>query len=207
MALNVVARGGKALVTLTAGAALAVQSAGVVTISSYTAYAQEPAVTAWLANSTAGQVYTTSTYSAGATLQIEAPYNYEAYYEVGTAPIVQFLTADSGQMNTAAGAAQVVNATATLSVTNLMGQIITSTTASAVTATLMTGTVLDAGASFNIGDWFEFSVVNTGASNSFTIAAATGITIVGAAAVSNSTSGRFRMVKTAANTFVLYRAS
>ena len=44
-----------------------------------------------------------------------------------------------------------------------------------------------------------------GGANAFTVTAATGHTIVGAAAVANSTSGRFRTRKTAANTFVTYR--
>jgi len=48
-------------------------------------------------------------------------------------------------------------------------------------------------------------VINTGGSNAFTVTAATGHTIVGAAAVAASSSGLFRTRKTAANTFVTYR--
>jgi hypothetical protein len=207
MALNVIARGGKALVTIPAGAAIAVHSAGIATLSTFTTYAQQPPQLVFLASSVAGSVYVSSTFTNGATIQVEAPYNYEVFYEVGTAPIVQFLSADAGQMNTAAGAAQAFNATGTLTIANLMGQIITSSTAAAVAATLPTGTVLDAGSSFNIGDWYEFSVINTGGANAITLTTATGWTLVGTMAVAASTSGRFRIVKTAAATFTLYRVS
>jgi hypothetical protein len=83
--------------------------------------------------------------------------------------------------------------------------IVTSTTAAAVTGTLPTGAVLDASSSFQIGDSFDWKVINTGATNAFTVAAATGHTIVGSATVALSTSARFRTAKTAAATFVTYR--
>lgn len=100
-----------------------------------------------------------------------------------------------------------LNATGTLTAALIMGGIVTSSTAAAVTATLDTGTVMDAAAAFAVGDAFDWSAINTGGTNAFTVTAATGHTIVGTAAVAANTTGRFRTVKTAANTFVTYRIS
>jgi hypothetical protein len=101
-----------------------------------------------------------------------------------------------------------VNATATLTIAQLLTTIITSTTAAAVTATLPTGTLTDAGVmngASAANDSFDWYVINTGG-NTFTVAAAaSGHTIVGAAAVATGTSAHFRTRKTAANTFVTYR--
>lgn len=103
-----------------------------------------------------------------------------------------------------------INATATLTIAQLLTLIITSTTAAAVTGTLPTGTLTDAaiiGNASPANTYFDWSVINTGLSNSFTVAAGTGHTLVGSSVVAASTSGRFRSRKTAANTFVTYRLS
>jgi hypothetical protein len=206
MATNTVYRQGKATVTIPAGAALAVWSPDVVSVSRLGTYTQYPNQAVLIGQSLPGQQLVTSTFSSGATLIIEAGAD-EVLYEIGTAPVVQYPQANSGQMP--ALAAQVVNTSATLTVANLLGQVITSTTAAAVTGTLPTGTVMDAGSSLNVGDYFDFSVVATGA-NAFTIATASGWTVGGAggsAVVATVTSGRFRALKTATATYVLYRLS
>lgn len=100
-----------------------------------------------------------------------------------------------------------LNATGTLTIALIQGGIVTSTTAAAVTATLDTGTICDAGLTMANDDSFDWTAINTGGANAFTVTAATGHTIVGAGAVAASTSGRFRTRKTAANTFVTYRLS
>jgi CheY-specific phosphatase CheX len=108
--------------------------------------------------------------------------------------------------NQAAPAA--VDTTATLTVANLKTGIITSSTAAAVTMTLPTGTDTEAGFSGVYTNMtFEWTVINTGATNAVTIAAGTGHTIVGSATVAASNSGRFATRRTAANTFVTYRLS
>lgn len=100
----------------------------------------------------------------------------------------------------------VLNATGPLTAALILSGIVTSTTGAAVVATLDTGTVMDTSATFAIGDSFDWTAIATGA-NSFTVTAAAGHTIVGAAAVATLTSGRFRTTKTAANTFITYRIS
>jgi hypothetical protein len=104
-----------------------------------------------------------------------------------------------------------LNATGTLTAALLQSGIVTSSTAAAVVATLDTGAAMDTafGGSTNcllqIGDSFDWSAINTGGANAFTVTASSGHTIVGAGAVALGTSGRFRTLRTAANTYVTYR--
>lgn len=102
----------------------------------------------------------------------------------------------------------VKDATATLLIADVLSQIITSTSATAVTLTLPTGTLTDAGISGGtsaVNTAFEWSIINTGATNAVTLAAGANHTIVGSGTVALSTSARFKTVKTAANTFITYR--
>lgn len=100
-----------------------------------------------------------------------------------------------------------VNATATLTADQLTAGIITSTTAAAVTATLPTGALTEPGFSNLFNDYaFRWSVINTGGTNAFTLAAAaSGHTLVGSGTVAASSSATFITRRTAANTFVTYR--
>lgn len=102
------------------------------------------------------------------------------------------------------GAPGALNATGALTAALILGGIVTSTTAAAVTATLPTGTVMDAAVNIEVGDAIEWTAINTG-SNAFTVTAADDHTVVGAGAVAAGTSGRFLTRRTAANTFVTYR--
>ena len=88
-------------------------------------------------------------------------------------------------------------------------RIITVTSATAVTLTTDTGTNIDAAfTSMATNTAFDFVIVNLGSSaGAVTMAAGTGVTLVGLATVPITTSAQFRMRKTAANTFTLYRIS
>lgn len=111
------------------------------------------------------------------------------------------------------GAAVALNATGTITSASMIGGIITSTTAAGVTATLPTGTIFETALvalypNLAVGDAVEFSVINTGP-NAFTIATAAGWTDGGGGftAVAAGTSGRFLAVRTAANTYTLYKVA
>ena len=98
------------------------------------------------------------------------------------------------------------SAIATLTAAEVAAGIV-STTGTSYTVTLPTGTELDTYftgvPTTNIG--FDFSVVNT-ASGTVTIAVgASGMTSLGTLTVATATSARFRLRRTAANTYVLYR--
>jgi len=102
-----------------------------------------------------------------------------------------------------------VTATGTLTIANLLTQIITSTSAIAVALTLPTGTLSDAGVSGGtsaVNTSFDYSIINLGSAvGDVTMVAGTGHTIVGSVTVAVGTTGRFRCRKTATNTFVSYR--
>lgn len=86
----------------------------------------------------------------------------------------------------------------------ITGGIVTSTTASGVTATLDTGAAMDAAMDADIGDCWEWSVINTGGTNSLTVTASSGHTVVGDGVCVTATSCRYLTVKTAAATYVTY---
>lgn len=140
-------------------------------------------------------------YTSGATIVIQAAGEFDVLYEIGTAPVVQQWRLNAQVQATP----NALDATGSVTAAFILNGVVTSTTAAAVTGTLPTGTVLDGATTFAINDSIDWSVINTGGTNAFTVAAATGHTIVGNAVVALSSSGRFRTRKTAANTFVTYR--
>lgn len=96
--------------------------------------------------------------------------------------------------------------TATLTNANIQTGII-NTTGTSYTVTMPLGTTLETlvtWAATNLG--YDFSIINT-ASGTITMAANTGVTTLGALTIATGTSAQFRIRRTAANTFVLYRLS
>jgi hypothetical protein len=71
-----------------------------------------------------------------------------------------------------------------------------------------TGTAIEGGvpATFPVDMSFDFSVINTG-SGVVTLGTAAGLTLVGGMTVAAAASGRFRVRKTALNTYTVYRIS
>ena len=192
-------QGGLAVdITVPAGESIAVYTKDVATVYQIVSNPNYPDRQNKIGTVTNGQTVFGS-YASGATIRINAGAA-PVLYQVGTAPVVTELKGQRLQ-----GTPGVLNATGTLTAAMILAGIVTSTTAAAVTATLDTGTILDAAGEFAIGDSFDWSAVNTGGANAFTVTAAAGHTIVGAGAVAASTSGLFRTRKTAANTFVTYR--
>ena len=103
------------------------------------------------------------------------------------------------------------NATATLLIADMLSQIITTTSTTAVSLTLPTGTLTDAGISGGtsaVNTSFEWSIINTGSTlGAITLVAGTAHTIVGSTGIAISTSAIFKTRKTATNTYVTYRIS
>lgn len=100
-----------------------------------------------------------------------------------------------------------IAAAATLTIAQLLTGIIQYTGANA-TLTLPTGTLIEGGlpATFPTDMAFDFSVISTGGGTA-TLGTATGLTLVGSMAVASGASGRFRVRKTATNTYTVYRIS
>jgi len=201
MSSKVVAPLGQVTVVLAAGESIAVFSQGTATVSQVLGYPNHPQTVSQIGTVNNGETVFGS-YASGATIIIDAgPQG--ALYESGTAPVVTGARDWQLQNNPVA-----LDATGALTAAAMLGGIVTSTTAAAVAGTVPTGTVMDAAdTALAIGDSFDWSVINTGGANAFTVTDAAGHTLVGAAAVAASTSGRFRTRKTAAATYITYRLS
>lgn len=110
-----------------------------------------------------------------------------------------------GTVYTQQGAQTSKSAAATLTIAELLTRIVQYTGAAA-NLTLPTGTLIDAGilAGTAVDRAFDFTVINTGTGVA-TLVTAAGLTLVGSMAVATATSANFRVRKTAANTFTVYR--
>lgn len=183
-------------ITVSNGNKLATYSAGSYRVDNLNTYANEPAA---LVNSFAGSGgNTTTAYGADTTVQITAGAE-NVHYNQGATPSVP----ERGNYQTTPGT---LNATGTLTAALILGGIVTTTTAAGVTATLDTGTVMDAALSMNVDDSFDWTVINTGG-NTFTVTASSQHTCVGVMTVATNSQRRFRTRKTAAATFVTYALS
>ena len=197
MSFQIIYSQGSASVTVPATESIVVSSEGTAKVYKIVGYPNRPDQRDLVGTVTEGQTVF-GAYSSETVIEIEAGAA-GASYSVGVAPTIS----DDGKYQFQK-VPLALNATGALTATMLLNGIVTSTTAAAVAGTVPTGTVLDAADEFAISDSFDFSVIATGG-NAFTVTAATGITIVGSAVVATVTSGAFRVRKTAANTFVIYR--
>ena len=95
-------------------------------------------------------------------------------------------------------------AVATLTGAEVLTQIL-NTTGTSYTVTMPTGTALDTATGGMLANSaFDFTVINT-ASGTITMAVNTGVTNVGSLSVPTGTSASYKIRKTAANTFIMYR--
>lgn len=195
MATNIILPGRAVSFTIAASDKLATYSLGDYTVTKTVGFPNIPdSVVSVFAGSGAN---TTSAFS-GATDIVIAAGIYPVSYETGTGPVIY----DRANYQPTPGT---LNATGTLTAALILGGIVTSTTGAAVTATLDTGAIMDAVIDMDVDDSFDWTAINTGGANAFTVTASSGHTVVGAGAVALSTSGRFRTRKTAADTYVTYR--
>jgi len=205
---NLIAPQGSLTLALTAGQSIAVYTDGQARVYQNSGYPNFPLTQTLLGTVIGGQAGANAgipngqtvfgPFASGASITIEGGFA-DTLYEVGTSPVVQFIYTSAVSTTPVA-----VNVTGAVSAAAILGGLVTSTTAAAVAGTIPTGTAMDAASNFSINDAIDWSIVNTGG-NTFTVTAAAGHTIVGVAAVVTVTSGRFRTVKTAANTFITYR--
>lgn len=195
--------GGKIEIPVAANDRIAIYSSGACTLEQILGFPNYPEVSRLVSEIPAYTEFASTAFTAAGTVVIDNSSNpFSALFEVGTDAIIKD---DGRKAAPVQGDPVAVNVTGAVSAAAILGGIVTSTTAAAVAGTIPTGTVMDAAADFAINDSVEWVVINTGGTNAFTVTAAAGHTIVGAAAVAALTSGRFRTRKTAANTFVTYR--
>ena len=117
---------------------------------------------------------------------------------------IQSLTTTGNGLVYAPAPAATISAVTTLTNAQILPQIVV-TSGTTFTLTMPLGTTLETLVSWpgtNLG--FDFSVINT-ASGTITMAVNTGVTNVGTLTVLTGISACFRIRRTAANTFVMYR--
>ena len=126
-----------------------------------------------------------------------------AFYSTGTAPTI----GNDGNWQSQPAPANIADGgSMAMTAANLLTSIITATPTVARDIQLPTAAALEAATVFAIDDSFDFSVI-TLAGFALTLTVNTGVTIVGGPATGSASgaAARFRIRKTAANTFVVYR--
>lgn len=141
--------------------------------------------------------YRSAAFATGAVLRIDADAA-DVLYASGVTAVI---TENLGRR--AQPAPGVLDVTGPLTTALITTGIVTSA-AAAVTATLDTGTVMDAALDMVVDESFEWAAIKVGA-NAFTVTAAAAHTLEGSGVVATATSALFRTRKTAANTFVTSR--
>ena len=178
-------------------------SQGAFTINQQITNTNVPGMFSVLTSQAAGAAapYTSSAFTNGAVVRIEASGGKEVSYDVGLAPAAKLgrATTHQGSVVTA------ITIASTLTVPQICGGIITSTSGGTIALTLPIGSVMESSGSWQIGEGVIWSVIVLGAGGGTVTAGASGHTVVGAGAVATGTSGHFLTLKTAASTYVSYR--
>jgi hypothetical protein len=203
MSYNIVFTQGTATVTVPANEKIVVQSYSPTSVFQEVGYPNFPE-TNDLLSVVENTTYTSAAFSAATTVIIQAGAS-GASYAVGVSPVIS----DDGNWQEQGAPANITDGASMIATAaNILTGIVTATPTEARNIQLPTGANLDLATEWAIGEAFDFSVI-TLAAFALTITVNTGVTIVGApatAATSGSTA-RFRLRKTAADTFIAYRIS
>jgi hypothetical protein len=148
--------------------------------------------------------YTSAAFTNATSVTIQAGAS-GALYAVGVAPVIT----DDGNWQLQGAPANIADGGAMIATAaEVLTGIITATPTAGRSIQMPTGANLDLATEWAIGQSFDFTVI-TLAAFVLTITVNTGVTIVGAATTA-ATAGavsRFRLRKTAADTFIAYRIS
>ena len=126
-----------------------------------------------------------------------------AFYSTGTAPTI----GNDGNWQSQPAPANIADGgSMVMTAAELLTSIVTATPTTGRNIQLPTAADLEAATTFAVNDSFDFSLI-TLAAFALTITVNTGVTIVGgpATGAASGAAARFRIRKTAANTFVVYR--
>jgi len=203
MSYNVIFTQGTVTVAVPAGEKIAVQAYSAASVFQEVGFPNFPEANDLLT------VVENTTYVSGAftnatnvTIQAGAS---GAYFAVGVAPVIS----DDGNWQLQGAPADITDGASMIATAaNVLTGIVTATPTTTRSIQLPTGANLDLATEWAIGESFDFSVI-TLAAFALTITVNTGVTIVGSAATAatSGASARFRVRKTAADTFIVYRVS
>ena len=203
MSYNVVFAQGTATVTVPAGEKIAVQAYSPASVFQEVGYPNFPE-SQDLLQVVENTTYVSAAFTNATSVTIQAGAS-GAYYSVGVAPDIS----NNGNWQPQGDPANIADGGSMIATAaNVLTGIVTSTLTQARNLQLPTGTNLDLATEWAIGDSFDVTFMTLGAFV-MTITVNTDVTIVGSA-VTAATAGsvaRFRLRKTAANTFIAYRIS
>ena len=203
MSYNIVFTQGTATVSVPAGEKIVVQSYSPTSVFQEVGYPNFPE-TNDLLSVVENTTYTSAAFSAATTVIIQAGAS-GANYAVGVAPVIT----DDGNWQLQGAPADIADGGSMIATAaNVLTGIVTSTLTQARNLQLPTGANLDLATEWAIGEAFDCTFMTLGAFV-MTITVNTGVTIVGAAttAATAGSTARFRLRKTAADTFIAYRIS
>ena len=201
MSYNIVFNQGTATVSVPAGEKIVVQSYSPTSVFQEVGYPNFPE-TNDLLSVVENTTYTSAAFSAATTVIIQAGAS-GANYAVGVAPVIT----DDGNWQLQGAPADIADGGSMIATAaNILTGIVTSTITQARSLQLPTGANLDLATEWAIGEAFDCTFITLGAFI-LTITVNTGVTIVGAAvtAATAGSTARFRLRKTAADTFIAYR--
>jgi hypothetical protein len=203
MSYNIVFTQGTATVSVPANEKIVVQSYSPTSVFQEVGYPNFPE-TNDLLSVVENTTYTSAAFSAATTVIIQAGAS-GASYAVGVAPVIS----DDGNWQLQGAPADIADGGSMIATAaNVLTGIVTSTLTQARNLQLPTGANLDLATEWAIGEAFDCTFMTLGAFV-MTITVNTGVTIVGSAvtAATAGSTARFRLRKTAADTFIAYRLS
>ena len=203
MSYQVIFTQGTATVTVPAGEKIAVQAFSPALVFKEVGFPNFPD-SQDLLTTVENTTYVSGAFTNATSVTIQAGAS-GAYYSVGVAPDIS----NNGNWQPQGDPANIADGGSMIATAaNVLTGIVTSTLTQARNLQLPTGTNLDLATEWAIGDSFDVTFMTLGAFV-MTITVNTDVTIVGSA-VTAATAGsvaRFRLRKTAANTFIAYRIS
>lgn len=203
MSYNVIFTQGTATVTVPAGEKIAVQAytpASVFQEVGYPNFPDSQDLLTVVDNTT----YVSAAFTNATSVTIQASAS-GAYYAVGVAPTIS----NNGNWQPQGAPADIADGGSMIATAaNVLTGIVTSTLTQARNLQLPTGANLDLATEWAIDEGFDVTFMTLGAFV-MTITVNTGVTIVGSAvtAATAGSTARFRLRKTAADTFIAYRLS
>jgi len=202
MAYDVIFTQGTTTVSVPAGEKIAVKSYSPASVFQEVGYPNFPNTQDLLSVVTDNETYVSSAFTNATNVTIQAGAS-GAYYAIGTAPTIS----NNGNWQPQGAPANIADGGSMIATaSDVLTSIITATPTASRNIQMPTGANLDLATQFAIDDSFDFSVI-TLAAFALTLTVNTGVTIVGGAATGagSGSAARFRLRKTAADTFVVYR--
>ena len=201
MSYQVIFTQGTAVVTVPAGQKIAVQAFSPALVFQQVGFPNFPD-SQDLLTTVENTTYVSPAFTNATIVTIQAGAS-GAFYSTGTAPTI----GNDGNWQSQPAPANIADGgSMVMTAAELLTSIVTATPTTGRNIQLPTAADLEAATVFAVNDSFDFSLI-TLAAFALTITVNTGVTIVGGAATGagSGSAARFRIRKTAANTFVVYR--